>query len=243
MAIWAAASAGYLEVVRALVEAKCNVNQMKYDTDTPLAVAAAIGHVEIAKELLAAGADKTAQTKWGTALERAQEHVKDVEKKTALEELLSTFKAWEVQGSTELHRAACENRAEDVGPLVQAGCLLNAANASERTALHCAAQYGAVEALKALLEAGADPNAKDKEKKTALRLAIEGKKSEGKKSESVAALREGGALDLHLAALLDDAAMARACIEAGADLDLPDAAFGRTAAHYAAEEGAVEALT
>jgi len=55
---------------------------------TPLAAAAANGHVEVVRVLLKAGADKTVETKWGTALKNAQDDVKDKAKLKQLEDLL-----------------------------------------------------------------------------------------------------------------------------------------------------------
>jgi ankyrin repeat protein len=58
---------------------------LQNNTATPLGKAAAKGHVEAVRALLAAGADKRVRTKYGTALGQARKNVKDARKLQQLE--------------------------------------------------------------------------------------------------------------------------------------------------------------
>eukprot|EP00961_Rhodomonas_salina_P128027 1725645-Rhodomonas_salina.1 len=76
---------------------------------TPLATAARWGYVEVVKKLLAGGADKTVETKDGTALERARKHVED---QATLAELVALLE--------NLHEAAKDGDTEAMGRLIEA---------------------------------------------------------------------------------------------------------------------------
>jgi hypothetical protein len=73
-AIFYAAAKGQTEAVKALIDAKANVNAKgKRDGETPLMVAALSGYVDVVKALLVAGADKNAKDSKGrTAAQMAE---------------------------------------------------------------------------------------------------------------------------------------------------------------------------
>jgi len=70
-----ACNMGYDEIVQEFVEAKCNLDQVTNDCDTPLHVACMRGHISCVHILLRAGADCNLQNKVGhTPLEAALYH-------------------------------------------------------------------------------------------------------------------------------------------------------------------------
>lgn len=164
-------------------------------------------------------------------------HAKHALRSAAEREAKATVAVLRASGAADLHAAAILDDALMVQDCLKRGVDPNAPDHEGVTALWLAAKHDAADACTALAKGGAALNAKSsKGGRTALREAVE-----GKHHAALAALRASGAADVHSGALLDDAAMIRAALEAGADVDEIDAQ-GQTALLIAARGDAGEAV-
>ena len=153
-----------------------------------LVLAAQVGHLEVVRLFLEAGADKDAADTFGwTALDYAARHGHLEVVRLLLESGADKDTADEV-GSTALRFAAQCGRLEVVRLLLESGADKDTAGTNSWTALHFAAQYGRLEVVRLLLEAGADKDAADRDGHTALQIA-----AENGHLEVVRLLREAGA--------------------------------------------------
>ena len=141
--LYRASASGYAEVVKVLLEAGANMNEIKYNTiagDAPIQVASRNGHAEVVKILLEAGANV------------------DSDERVLLDSL-----PYEKTGRTPLFLASGNGRVEVVKVLLEAGANVNTKDKDNGwTPLHLASGNGRVEVVKVLLSAGADVNAKEK---------------------------------------------------------------------------------
>lgn len=135
-------------------------------------IATCKGDVEIARELIAAGADVN-RVDWnlGTALHHAT-----TRGRTSVVELLIAAGAdvniqQPQDGRTALMNAALEGRPEIAKLLIQAGANMNAKDREGKTALIIAAQVGNAEVAATLIRSGADINATDNNGQSALMYA------------------------------------------------------------------------
>ena len=194
-ALLEAARGGRTDLVHLLVAAGARVDQGDADGHTPLMAAAARGHVETVRELLAAGADPNVEAEGDTALLGAARGAQ-----REVFELLVPLAPAGVgeQASEEYERAAARQAqaaAQDprIEALVDAGMYGNVEEATKllsagvdpdgfsirrgQTALMYAGAYGHMPVVEALLAAGADPDlgarpdGMDGEGRTALMMA------------------------------------------------------------------------
>ncbi len=234
--VWAV-NTGREATVKALIDGGADVNQTTY-SGTPLQVAAALGHLEIARMLIHAGADLEAKGVRGTPLNMAI-----TGNHSALALLLLQHHAQPVG----LESAASLGQLEVVTELLNRGAALEERSRDhETTPLLAACQSGQSAVVERLLEAGANPHARDARGSDACHLATpevkdllaaRGIQSRQSPEEALLAAAQNGALEaLHQA------------LKAGANVDAPDsrkATRGRTALALAAQAGhlpAVEAL-
>jgi hypothetical protein len=182
-----------LPKVQALLAQGVDVNAITGAGDTALTYAATRERqgVELARALLAAGADVNLGGRWGTPL-RAAARKGDI----ALLDLLLAAGAdvnLTAGGSTPLTAAAGTGNTAILERLLAAGANVNAADADGHTALICEVQEigvhsGSRESVRVLLRAGADVNAKDRSDRTALSIA-----QAAHDDETVAILLQAGA--------------------------------------------------
>ena len=150
MSLEDAARQGDLQQVQWLIARGASVNTRTTSWgSTPLAAAAACGHVEVAQVLIACGANVRAVDEDGaTALHRAAR-----------------------AGHSDVVRLLIEKGA-DINAAMhdrwEAGW----------TPLHCAAEHGPIEVVRLLLDGGADPNIKDKTGRTPAVVAMENRQRE-----------------------------------------------------------------
>lgn len=162
--IFPAVEAGYLKVVRFLLDHGAEVNARSQGA-TPLHVAAKRGQRAMAELLLSRGADvKARNTSNNTASrDRTPLHEAAEEGFQAVVEVLLANKAAvsasDAGGNTPLHLAAKRNRPKVVGLLAPKAPDVNSENSTGITPLGFAAGYGSPETVKALLDAGPDVNA------------------------------------------------------------------------------------
>jgi ankyrin repeat protein len=210
LALWQSAMDGNLAEVRTALTNKATVNASTPSKMTALGIAALYGHAEIARVLIAAGANVGADQDGESALMVAahQGHTAIV---TVLLEAGADWRMKDRDGMTALMAAASANRAGVVQALLAKGAEVNAVSAGGASALTAAAFGGHVEAAEALLAGGADVNIRD----------------------------SAGRTPLMAAALGGNVPLARTLIGKNADLEATDTG-GSTALTYAAVNGHAE---
>jgi len=172
-AMHAAVANGDFADVHELLELGANANEAKSaeDTTTPLLVAAAKGHADIAKLLLKNGASLSATDDCGnTALHIAcsKGHVNVVGRLIKAECDLSVKAG---NGATALHLAARKGHDDVVALLIESGCDIECVDAKGATPLHAACSGGYEDTVMLLLKRGANPNAVDAKGKTPRQIA------------------------------------------------------------------------
>ncbi|MHC4620631.1 MAG: ankyrin repeat domain-containing protein [Planctomycetota bacterium] len=191
-ALMVAAQNGHMEIVKALLEAKADVNiQRKTDGVTALWMAAQNGHVEVVKLLLESKADVNVKDKTygATALMMAAQKGHTDIVKLLLENKADVNAKDKTNGVTTLYIAAQKGHADIVKALLEKGADVNAANTYGTTALMVACEIGHTDIVKALLEAKADMNIQRKnDGVTALKVA-----EENGHTEIVELLKKAGA--------------------------------------------------
>jgi ankyrin repeat protein len=236
-----ATHAGLLDVVRALLERGANPN-LKLSKDealwrrylkgaTALHIAAERGHAELVQALLAAGAaPSTASNQGLTPLHLAVRagHGRivsallqagaDAGAQTRGDLWQECFSGFHSRGTTALHLAAAAGHSEMVSELLRAGAPVDSANHAGLTPLHLAAQLQRREIVEQLLSAGARADVLCKEGTTPLWRA----------TYTSPEIEE------------DVVAIIRALVATGAVRK--EAAFGNTALHRAAIQGAVRVI-
>jgi len=161
-----------VELVEALLRAGADVDAPFTDlqvsmTVTPLTIAKALEHEEIAKLLEAAEAQTP---KTGAALLKAIERGDDKKTKRLLEGGTDP-NATDDSGRTALMYAAVNGQTDLIGVLIDRGARINVSSKAGETALTLAAHFGDPEGVKLLLENGADVSVKDANEWTALKYA------------------------------------------------------------------------
>jgi ankyrin repeat protein len=186
-----AAGKGDLARVKALLDAKADVNAKDTDGGTALTYASQNGHLEVVQALLANGANVNAKMiDDETALIDASEngHFEVVK---ALLAKGAEVNAKMPNGGTALMIASQGGYREVVQALLDAGADVNAKDIDGVTALMRASRNGQLEVVKALLAKGADVNAKTDNGVTALKAATAGGHAEIRALLSQASLALG----------------------------------------------------
>ncbi|CAI5935476.1 unnamed protein product, partial [Closterium sp. NIES-65] len=144
---------------------------------TPLHVAARLGHERIVDVLLIKGAKAEARDTWGqwTALHHAVWGGGTGAVKRLLDHSVDKD-AQDKEGQTPLHLGAMLGRIVEVIMLLESGANHDARDQKFFTPLHCAAAFGTVELAQVLLQRGADKTAKTKDGKTPLQIAESNKR-------------------------------------------------------------------
>ena len=166
---------GHGAIVRKLIAAGANVNATGanvnlrglQDRSTPLQLAFARYHSEVAGLLLAAGADPNVRDEWG----RAVLHDAALKGLANFAQVLLAHGAQvnvrDTEGLTPLHEAAWENHLEMVRLLLAHGADVNARDIRGQTALHVAAINGHKGLFDVLAEGRAEVDIKDVQGRTA----------------------------------------------------------------------------
>ena len=170
------------DVIRTLINAGANVNEVGSNYETALTRAAASGNTEGIAILLNAGAYVNARTAIDpmvgqvTALHYAAASLRNIDGVTLLLNAGADVNARTHGGGFTVLMWAASNTSypEVISVLVNAGADVNAKHYSGFTALHCAAEEHNTEGIIILLNAGADVNAKDSNGMTALMTSAVG---------------------------------------------------------------------
>jgi ankyrin repeat protein len=164
-----AAQQGNIENIRALLKQKADVNAPQGDGSTALHWAAQKDDVEMAKLLLAGGANVKATTRLGAATplfmaaKNGNAAMIDLLIKSGAEP-----NSADEHGTTPLMFAAASGNAGAVRTLIDHGAAVNAREGAHgQTALMFAAALGRVDAIKVLTASGADPSITSKAVKLA----------------------------------------------------------------------------
>ena len=155
----AAAKAGDIAAVRALIAERADVNAPEADGSTALLWAAYNSDLEMVRVLITAGADLEAANRYGVTPLLQVSRAGDVAILQALIEAGANPLRARFEGETPLMAAAYTGSVEAARLLLASGVDVNARDYThQQTALMWAASQGHVEAVETLLEAGADPN-------------------------------------------------------------------------------------
>ena len=156
MDIWTACRKGDLEGVRWLTQDGQDVNRSDSYGDTPLMVAAKIGHDQVVGELIRAGADVNGKDNYKqTALHCASRRGLSSVIKT-LAEAGANLNVQDKRGVTPLMEAANYGHANVIKTLAEAGANLNVQDKRGMTPLMEAADCGHANVVVELIRAGAD---------------------------------------------------------------------------------------
>ncbi|UYV68874.1 hypothetical protein LAZ67_6001398 [Cordylochernes scorpioides] len=137
-----AATKGNLRIVECLVNAKANIEMSNKDGKTALNLA--VYHLDIAKFLIAKGANINTQSKWGsTPLINAV--YKDMETVRCLVEARAKLNTANIEGYTALNTAVELGHLDIVKYLVEQGAEVNIKNKKEKFAVHHLVEEEAVE--------------------------------------------------------------------------------------------------
>jgi len=166
---------------------------------TPLHCTAFGGHVDVARLLIARGADVGREDAKGWtplhwAVSGGPQDADEMgafpgmcgapamDAYVALARLLiehgADVNAKDRQGGTPLHRAASGGQVSLIDVLIEKGARVNATTAVGGTPLHSAARAGRLDAVRRLLAKGADVNARSARQRTPLHWAVEAGKRE-----------------------------------------------------------------
>ncbi|EAY16834.1 hypothetical protein TVAG_447930 [Trichomonas vaginalis G3] len=162
---------GNLNLVKLLIDCKCNKEVKDIYKQTPLFFASSRGHLEVVKYLVSVGADKEAKNndEWTPLIIASENGHLEVVKY-----LISVGADKEAKDNDEwtpLIWASKNGHHEVVKYLISVGADKEAKNDNGFTPLILASRYGHLEVVKYLISVGADKEAKNKEGKTALNVA------------------------------------------------------------------------
>lgn len=164
---------GNLECVEILIQAGADLNSTagKTSMSSPLHLALANNHNEIAQLLIREGADVNQPNQYGdTFLHSAARKLRDIPLKATLRAGANVDQV-NRSGSTPLHLAAGGGFTENVRHLIKAGANVNKSDDFGRTPLYLAAASGEEEIVEMLIQARADVNRADKHNMTPLQAA------------------------------------------------------------------------
>jgi len=186
--------------VRALLVSKVNVRAKFRDGDQALMLAAAVGHLEIVKVLLAADADPNAifatnhdfGTAWMAAMNRCNKNWLEILDAMIAAGVKVNPKS-DIYFSPLGYAISKQKDTAMIEELLKRGGDVNIRDSETgETLLIFATKYSSSEVVKALIDAGADLNARNNDGKTALTIA-EGYSGNGWQREIVLLLKKAGA--------------------------------------------------
>lgn len=156
-----AAGRGMLPQMREMLVAGVSPSVADYDKRTPLHLACAEGHLDVAEFLVSKGADLDVIDRFGrTPLAEAIKHGQGELCTMLLGKGAKLLLTQEKEASMMLN-AVNNGDVQTIGLLLEAGVSPSVADYDKRTPLHLAAALGKPEIAKLLLEKGADKEAKD----------------------------------------------------------------------------------
>ena len=244
-----AAFYGDLEVFKALLEYKADIEARDDRRRTPLHAASQDGHRDdpgVVRLLLKHGADSDARKNVEeTPLHVASQYGSSEVAKVLLEDG-ADLNARTTYGETPLHRASMFGQPKTVQVLLQHGASLSAWTKDSETPIHLASGSGNFEVVHMLLERGANPTSLTRYRETPLHRALR----RGDKKVAGVLLRycsdpnqqtEDGELPLHLASEYGESDLVRLLLEHGASVEMEDKK-GRTAYQVALARGHSEIM-
>ena len=162
-----------LEAVDLLIERGADVAACDTDNETPLHVAAMMGHKEVVDFLIQRGSDVAARNKYNKTPLHLAAMIGHKEVVDLLIQRGADVEARNKYNKTPLHLAADEGHKEVVDFLIQRGADVAACDKLyKQTPLHLAADEGHKEVVDLLIQRGADVAARDKYNRTPLHAAV-----------------------------------------------------------------------
>jgi ankyrin repeat protein len=168
---WPVDHSARIEIVRELLAAGADVNELTAEGETPLTIASKDGFLDVVQELLAAGADMNAQKGQRTTALLSALFLNRADVARFLIAAKADVHAVSDSGDTTLMLAAEYGHLDFAQTFLNAGIDVNAVNKRNFTALMRAARGGYMEVLNVLLAAGADVNTVSHAGTTAVFLA------------------------------------------------------------------------
>jgi ankyrin repeat protein len=176
---WAAVK-GHLPVIRALLDAGCDVDCLNNGLNSPLLLAAGAGHEAIIAHLLQRGADPTLRNlKDRDVLFMATLYGHTSKGLSSTLQLLHfnrvDFDQLDASGSAPLHECASRNLPRPIRLLVHAGANVNTKHGRTGVTplqLACSMESPDVETVRSFLESGAHPNWKDASGNSAFNMML-----------------------------------------------------------------------
>ena len=241
------------KIILLFIDGGSDVNQeiqFQHGMTNPLHLSAQLGHQEVVRALIGAGADVNAKRKNdGNTPLHISAFDGHLEVVRALIEARAEVNAKTNCGWFTLHWSAAKGHLEVVRALIEAGADVNVKADDGWTPLHMSASNQLLDIARYLIEKGADVNAKRKyDGKTPLHISAErgqlevvrvlidaGADVNAKNNNGETPLHES----LHASAIYGDEEIARALIEAGADVN-DRASNGESALHVSANKGHLE---
>ena len=232
-ALTIAADRGWVDVVAALVAHEADLQQTDGEGRTAMDRAAAAGHLEVVKLLLAEGASPegsgSAPTPLSTAARAGYLPVVQV--------LVERGADMTPSGALPLANAAAGGHTRTVEYLVGRGVDVNAADAEGNTAMHLAAKNGHFYSVSRLLRFKADPNLANAHGETPLEIAVQ-----NNRRDIVRLLIEAGSsIDAFTTIGLGDLESLKQLVARNPDA-VRATKRGRTPLHVACELGKLEAV-
>ena len=161
--------------IEAIIRAGGDINVRDKYANTPIHWAAMAGNPAGISNLLALGADPSAQNYDGETPLHAAASIHLQTSVQCCRALIAAGASPNTQensrSETPLHRAAAENNADIITVLLEAGANINARDEDSYTPLHTAVMAGAINVIRTLLRGKADPNATTSDGETALQIA------------------------------------------------------------------------
>lgn len=168
-----AADAGHADIVEMLLDRKAKIDQRDANANTPLMLAAAMGHSSVVRLLIARGANPNCTNKAGQSAFHYALNAAGQDGEAIALSLMPFIRLEQPtsKGQTPLFACIQSGHHRLVQQLIERGANVRHTDNNSATALHEAARAGEVDMVRLLLGKGASAEAVDNKGRTALHVA------------------------------------------------------------------------